>query len=58
MPDRVVLVADDELPESHEWAYACDGCCEWIFIKESRIRPGLLDGILQVVPPPRLQACG
>lgn len=58
MPDRVVLVNDDELPETHEWAYASSTRGEWIFIKESRIRPGLLDSVLAVVPPPRLRAAG
>lgn len=59
MPNRVVLIEDNELPESQDWAYACSGKGEWIFIKESAMCPSLLARVLATVPPPRrLQAAG
>jgi hypothetical protein len=58
MPNRVVLIADDELPENQEWAYASSTRGEYIFIKESAMCPSLLARVLAIVPPPRLRAAG
>ena len=53
MPNRVVLVADDELPGTKGWAYAASDKGEWIFIRESQMSESLLARILAIVPPPR-----
>lgn len=57
MPNRVVLVDDDELPDEHDWAYASCVAGEWIFMKRSRASPTLLAEVLASLPP-RCRAAG
>lgn len=53
MPNRVVLVEDDELPEEHDWAYARCVAGEYVFMKRSRASPSLVAEVLAAIPRPR-----
>lgn len=50
-PHKVIFVADDELPEGHDWAYVrADSGERWFFVKQSRAAsPAVLSDALRVV---------